>query len=228
MSEGGKRYFTACALCDHSCGAEVTVEGGRAVKVEGQRSHPLNNGRLCPKGRAMVEHLYHPERLKYPLKRIGGGWQRIAWGQAVSEIAAKPEKLKAEYGPSVIAFFCGSKGVENLETVSLTQRFKAAFGSPNFFSVESICFRMRLRARQFTFGKYFVEELDSNLYILWGHNPASSDLPLALAIKKNLRKGAGVIVIDPRRIPIADRAEMYLAIRPGTDGALALALINPV
>ena len=68
--------------------------------------------------------------------------------------------------------------------------------------------------------------MDSNLYILWGHNPAASNLPLALAIKRNMRKGAKVIVIDPRRIRIADKAEMYLAVRPGTDGALALALIN--
>ena len=148
MSQIGKRYFTACALCDHSCGAEVTVENGRAVKVAGQKSHPLNRGRLCPKGQAMIEHLYHPDRLKYPLKNVNGQWQRITWNQAVSEIAGKLKQLKAMYGPSVLAFFCGSKGIENLEMVSLTQRFKAAFGSPNFFSVESICFRLRLRARQ--------------------------------------------------------------------------------
>ncbi|MGD0229802.1 MAG: molybdopterin-dependent oxidoreductase [Syntrophorhabdales bacterium] len=225
MSKNTKLFFTGCALCDHSCGAEVTVENGRVLKVEGQKSHPLNKGRLCPKGQAMIEHLYHPDRLKYPLKKVKGRWQRITWDRAVSEIAEKLKKLKAMHGPSVLAFFLGSKGVENLETTSLTQRFKAAFGSPNFFSVESICFRMRLRSRQFTFGKYLVEELDSNLYILWGHNPAVSDLPLALAIKENIRKGAKVIVIDPRKIPIADKAEMYLAIRPGTDGALALALM---
>ena len=70
--------------------------------------------------------------------------------------------------------------------------------------------------------------MDSNLYILWGHNPLASDFPLALAMEENLKKGAKVIVIDPRRIPIADRAEMYLAIRPGTDGALALALMNVI
>ncbi len=222
MPNKGRRYLTACALCDHSCGAEIIVKNGRAVNVEGQKSHPMNKGRLCPKGRAMIEHLYHRERLKYPLKKVKGRWQRITWDHAISEIALKLKQLKAMYGPSVLAFYCGSKGVENLETVSLTQRFKAAFGSPNFFSVEGFCFRMRFRARQFTFGKYLVEEMDSNLYILWGHNPASSDLPLALAIKENMRKGAKVVVIDPKKIPIADKAEMYLAIRPGTDGALAM------
>ena len=84
--------------------------------------------------------------------------------------------------------------------ISLTHRFKAALGSPNFFSVESICYRMRIRARQITFGKYPVEEMDSNLYLLWGHNPSASDFPLALAMEENIKKGARVIVIDPRRL----------------------------
>ena len=220
--------FTGCALCYHSCGMEVTVENGRATAVRGQESHPLNKGRLCPKGQAAIEHLYHPDRLKYPLKKVGGAWTRISWDQAFSEIAEKLSALKSEYGASVVAFFCGSIGVENLEMASLTHRFKAALGSPNFFSVESICYRMRIRARQITFGKYPVEEMDSNLYLLWGHNPSASDFPLALAMEENMKKGARVIVIDPRRLPIADRAEMYLAIRPGTDGALALALMNVI
>jgi anaerobic selenocysteine-containing dehydrogenase len=227
MAENGvRKAFTGCALCYHSCGVEVSISDGKVIGVRGQESHPVNKGRLCPKGEAMVEHLYHPDRLKYPLKRVGKEWQRVSWEQALSEIAARLNDLKEKYGPSVLAFFCGSIGVENLEMISLTHRFKAAFGSPNFFSVESICYRMRIRARQITFGKYPVEEMDSNLYLLWGHNPAASDFPLSLALEENLKKGARLIVIDPRRIPIADKAEMYVAIRPGTDGALALAMMN--
>jgi anaerobic selenocysteine-containing dehydrogenase len=227
-NDGEKKVFTGCALCYHSCGVEVTVRNGKVVEVRGQESHPLNRGRLCAKGEAMIEHLYHPDRLKYPLKKVNGNWDRISWDQAISEIAARLNELKAKFGPSVLGVFCGSIGVENMEMVGLTHRFKAAFGSPNFFSVESICYRMRIRARQITFGKYPVEEMNSNLYILWGHNPLASDFPLALAMEENLKKGAKVIVIDPRRIPIADRAEMYLPIRPGTDGALALALMHVI
>ncbi len=84
---------------------------------------------------------------------------------------------------------------------------------------------MRIRTRQITFGKYSSEELDSNLYILWGHNPQESDFPLLLAMKRNLKKGAKLVVIDPKKISLADRADMYIEIRPGTDGALALAMI---
>lgn len=229
MSEKGKKtLFTICCLCFQSCGAEVTVEDGKLIGVKGQDSHPLNKGILCAKGQAMIEHLYHPDRLKYPLKKVDGKFQRISWEQAYSEIAAKLKELKEEFDPSVLGFFCGSIGVENLEMGALTHRFKSAFGSPNFFSVESICFRMRIRSRQITFGKYPVEEMDSNLYVLWGHNPAASDIGHAIAIQENLKKGAKVVVIDPRRIAFADQAEMYMAIRPGTDGALALALINVI
>ncbi|HEY3278348.1 MAG TPA: molybdopterin-dependent oxidoreductase [Syntrophorhabdaceae bacterium] len=226
MEKEVTKAYSGCALCYHSCGIEVSVEDGKVVKVRGQASHPVNKGKLCPKGRTTIEHLYHPDRLKYPMKKKKGAFERVSWEQALSEIAAKLGKLKEEYGPTVLAFFCGSIGVENLEMVSLTHRFKAAFGSSNFFSVESICYRMRIRARQITFGKYPVEEMDSNLYILWGHNPSASDFPLLLAMQENMKKGAKVIVIDPRRIPLAEKAEMYLAIRPGTDGALALALMN--
>ena len=159
---------------------------------------------------------------------MGGGFEPISWDQALDEIAAKLNQLKADYGPQVLGVFSGSIGVENLEMAGLTQRFKAAFGSPNFFSVESVCYRMRIRTRQMTFGKYPTEELDSNLYILWGHNPEASDFPLKLALERNLKKGAKLVVIDPKRIELAEQAEMYLRIRPGTDGALALALINVI
>lgn len=228
MGKEIKEILTDCTLCYHSCGTRVFVEDGRAVRIEGLESHPLNKGKLCPKGEVALENIYHPDRLKYPLKRVKGGWERISWDQALTEIADKLLSLKKEYGPSVLGVFSGSIGVENLEMVGLTQRFKACFGSPNFFSVESICYRMRIRTRQITFGKYPTEELDSKLYILWGHNPDESDFPLKLAIDENLKKGAKVVVIDPKRIAIADKAEMYLRIRPGTDGALALAMINVI
>ncbi|MBW1912826.1 MAG: molybdopterin-dependent oxidoreductase, partial [Deltaproteobacteria bacterium] len=166
-----KEILTDCTLCYHSCGCRVTVEDGRAVKVEGLESHPLNKGRLCPKGEAALENIYSPDRLKYPMKRVNGSFERVSWDQALDEIAEKLSALKDEFGPQILGVFSGSIGVENLEMAGLMQRFKAAFGSPNFFSVESVCYRMRIRTRQMTFGKYPTEELDSNLYILWGHNP---------------------------------------------------------
>ncbi len=228
MARNVEEVFTDCTLCYHSCGTKVTVEDGKAVKVEGLESHPLNEGKLCPKGEAVLDNIYDPNRLKYPMKRVNGDWERITWDQALTEIAGKLNQLKADFGPNILGLFSGSIGVENLEMAGLTQRFRAAFGSPNFFSVESLCYRMRIRTRQITFGKYPTEELDSNLYILWGHNPDESDFPLKLALEENLKKGSKLVVIDPKRIPLADKADVYLRIRPGTDGAMALAMINVI
>jgi anaerobic selenocysteine-containing dehydrogenase len=223
-----KEILTDCTLCYHSCGTKVTVVDGKAVKVEGLESHPLNGGRLCPKGEAMLDNIYDPLRIRYPMKRANSSWERISWDQALTEIADRLTRIKAEFGPSVLGVFSGSIGVENLEMAGLTQRFRAAFGSPNFFSVESVCYRMRIRTRQITFGNYPTEELDSNLYLLWGHNPDESDFPLRLALEENLKKSSKLVVIDPKRIALADRADMYLKIRPGTDGAMALAMINVI
>ncbi|MBA4418452.1 MAG: molybdopterin oxidoreductase [Syntrophus sp. (in: bacteria)] len=228
MTKNIQEVLTDCTLCYHSCGTVVTVEDGKAVEVKGLKSHPLNKGMLCPKGRAALDNTYDHDRLKHPLKRIKGAFERITWDQALTEIAEKLLKLKEEFGPTVLGVFSGSIGVENLEMAGLTHRFEAVFGSPNFFSVESICYRMRIRTRQITFGKYPTEELDSNLYVLWGHNPQESDFPLLLAMNKNLKDGAKLVVIDPKKISLADRADMYIRIRPGTDGALALAMIHVI
>jgi len=206
----------------------VLVEEGRITKVQGLKDHPLNRGRLCPKGAKAIELVYHPDRLRYPLKKVGGQWKRISWDDALTEIANKLQNLKKEFGPEILSIFSGSIGVENLEMMELAQRFKGAFGSPNFISVEGICYRMRIRARQMTFGKYPVEEMNTRLYVLWGHNPEQSDFPLLLSIQENLKKGSKLVVIDPRKISLAKKAEMYLSIRPGTDGALALALMHVI
>ena len=223
-----KEVMTDCTLCYHSCGVKVTVENGKATKVVGLKEHPLTSGELCPKGDAMLEDIYSPERVKYPMKKVNGKFERISWEQALTEISAKLLDLKAKFGPDVLGVFSGSIGVENLEMAGLAQRFRSAFGSPNFFSVESVCYRMRIRTRQLTFGKYPTEEYDSNLYILWGHNPDSSDLPLKIHMAENRKKGAKLVVIDPKRTTLADGADMYIRIRPGTDGAMALAMINVI
>jgi anaerobic selenocysteine-containing dehydrogenase len=228
MSTTNKKIYTDCTLCYHSCGTEVTVKEGKAVNIRGLASHPINKGRLCPKGANALDLIYSPDRLKQPMKRTAKGFVEISWERALDEIAEKLLRLKDRYGAQVFGTFCGSIGVENLEMSSLVHLLRSGFGSPNFFSVESICYRMRIITRQMTFGRYPTEEPNSNLYLLWGHNPDQSDFPLKFFLKKNMQQGAKVVVIDPKRIPIADKAEMYLRIRPGTDGALALAMMNVI
>ncbi|MEA2085483.1 MAG: molybdopterin-dependent oxidoreductase [Chloroflexota bacterium] len=219
---------TDCILCVWGCGVNAYVEDGRLVKVEGMAEHPLSQGLLCPRGRHLVDYVYSPDRLKYPMKKVNGKWQRISWDEALGTIAEKLDLLKDNYGARALATFCGSIGVENIELAAFADRFGGAYGTPNFLSVESNCFRSRILARQLTFGTYLVEEPEkANCIILWGHDPTRSKLPLARQIYHALDNGLKLVVIDPRRTPLAKRAT-HIPIRPGTDCALALGMLNVI
>ncbi|NTU59879.1 MAG: molybdopterin-dependent oxidoreductase, partial [Deltaproteobacteria bacterium] len=96
---GTREVLTDCTLCYHSCGTRVTVTDGKAVKVEGLESHPINHGKLCPKGEAALDAVYNPDRIKTPLKRVGDKFEPISWDQALGEIAEKLNQLKRDHGP---------------------------------------------------------------------------------------------------------------------------------
>ncbi len=221
---------TDCALCVNCCGLECYVEDGKLVKVAGMKEHPASRGRLCPKGENLVEFLYSPDRIVHPMRKGQDGiWQQITWDDAYDEIAEKLLKVKREYGPEALALYCGSIGVEHFEAAAFLQRFKAAFGTPNFLSVEGGCFRDRILARQMTFGRYTIpDELEyTKLAVLWAHNPEESMAPLGYRMRECAANGMEIIVIDPRRIPLAELG-MYLQPRPGTDLALMLAMANVI
>ena len=217
-----------CILCINSCGIDAYVEDGKLVKVEGMKEHWLNKGALCPKGARLTEYVYSPNRLRYPVKTVDGRFQKISWDQATDEIATKLAELKEKYGARTLATWTGSVGVEHFEMAAFNQRFRGAFGSPNFFNAEGICFRSRILARQITFGRYPVEEpMNANCFILWGRNPDASYFPIGRMIRERVREGAKLITIDPRRIPLAKEG-IYLQPRPGTDCAIALAMMNVI
>ena len=228
MSVDEKVIKTDCALCYQSCGMNIHVRGGKIVKVEGMPEHPLSRGYLCPKGKAMAEIVYAPDRLKYPLKKENGEWKRISWDEALDTIATKLKETKEKYGARALSIFCGSVGVEQIELAAFAHRFRGAYGSPNFISVESVCFRARIMTRQMTFGRYFVAEPENaKCIILWGHNPTISNPNVSHRIDEALEKGAKLIVIDPRRTSYA-KMGIHIGVKPGTDLALALAMLNVI
>jgi len=223
-----KLIKTDCILCVWGCGINAYVEEGRLVKVEGMTEHPLNQGILCPRGQQLVDYVYSPDRLKYPMKRVNGGWERISWQEALDTIAGKLQQIKDKYGAHALAIFCGSIGVENNELGAFARRFRGAYGTPNFLSVESNCFRSRILAHQLTFGTFLLEEPEkAKCIILWGHDPDNSKLPLARKIYNALDNGLRLIVINPKRTPLAKRG-IHIPIRPGTDCALALGMLNVI
>ncbi|MBI4296161.1 MAG: molybdopterin-dependent oxidoreductase [Chloroflexi bacterium] len=219
---------TDCILCVFGCGVNAYVEDGRLVKVEGMKEHPLNQGILCPRGGHLVDYVYSPDRLMHPLKKKDGDWAQITWDEALDTIAGKLQGIKDEFGAHALALFCGSIGVENYELTAFARRFSGAFGTPNFLTVESNCYRSRILAHQLTFGTFFLEEPENaKCILLWGHDPNNSKLAWARIITRALDNGVKLIVINPKRTALAKRGE-WVPIRPGTDCALALGMLNVI
>lgn len=224
-----KRVKTSCGLCPQSCGMNVHLERGRIVRVEGMAEHPWSRGRLCPKGEAAAELLYHPERLTQPLRRENGGWRRITWDEALDLIVAKLAEIK-ERDPRAFATTFGMPVLlSGSVTPALVRRFLYVYGSPNCFSVESMCYRCRLIGYMLTYGRFRVADPENaNCVLLWGHNPHHSNPPLAHRILQAKQKGAKLIVIDPKRTPLAKEADLHLQPRPGSDCALLLSLMQVI
>ncbi|MCL2337355.1 MAG: molybdopterin-dependent oxidoreductase [Firmicutes bacterium] len=218
-----------CMLCVWDCGIKAHLDNGRLVKVEGLPEHPITKGYICPRGEALPDYVYSPSRLTTPMLRENGRFQKVSWDTALDYCAEKLNGIKEKYGPKALAVFCGSVGVENIEVATFARRFKGAYGTPNLLSVENICYRARILARQVTFGRYPIDDpADSRCLILWGHNPDSSKGMLSEQIRAKLAdKDFQLIVVNPKRIPLSEKA-YHLTIRPGTDAALGLAMLNVI
>jgi len=230
----GSLIKTACGLCPMACGMDVEVKGGKIIKVKGMVEHPVNKGNLCPKGASAVEYVYSPHRLKYPLKKDNGNWKQITWEEALGIIASRLTEVKETYGARSTAVYQGMVfALSGTPTAALLGRFLDVYGSPNCFSVESHCFRIRWVAYLLTYGKIPAQPFDeaenhSNCIMLWGHDPRATYVPLVKRLISAQKRGAKLIVIDPRRTFFAKRADIYTQIRPGTDCALALGILNTI
>lgn len=228
-TEETKVVKTVCMLCFMVCGINAQVKNGKLIKVEGMKEHAATKGVICPRGVHFPDYVHAPDRLKYPMIRgKNGAMQRVSWDEALDTVAAKLQTIKNEYGAHAIAGSVGSIGAEDILISAFAQRFRGAIGTPNFFSVEAHCFRCRIMARLFTFGNYPVSDIDhSDLLILWGKNPDASEPPVGARIHAAIDQGMQVIVIDPIKTRLAKRG-MHIPVRPGTDAALALAMIHVI
>lgn len=232
---------TNCEICPKCCGIAIHVEDGKVIKIEGMRNHPANRGALCVRSSAAKELLYHPARLKYPLRRIGkkgaGKFERITWDEALSTVAKKLLMYREKYGPQSVLFYRGL----TFGYISLfVNRLANAFGSPNFICESNICVTEGRLAEELTYGQRGLKsgmrnaiELDnvwqrSDFLIIWGSNPVVSEHPIPKAILHGKKKGVRIVVIDPRFTETAERADIWVPIRPGTDGALALGMMNVI
>jgi anaerobic selenocysteine-containing dehydrogenase len=226
---------SVCRSCHGGCGVLLHVRDGVLVKVEGDRESPLNHGRLCPIGTVTTDLVYHPDRLKYPLRRLGprgsGKWQRISWDEALDEISERVLAIRAEFGPEAIALGTGT-GRHHIRWVS---RFGHALGTPNWCEPGfAQCFHPRVNTCILTLGDLpvcdFTGGVPPECMLFWGHNPTNSgpDGETRFNVHEALAHNPKIIVIDPRETELAKRADLWLRIRPGVDDALALSLLNVI
>jgi thiosulfate reductase/polysulfide reductase chain A len=224
---------SVCRSCHGGCGVLLHVRDGTLIKVEGDRHSPLNHGRLCPIGTVTRDLVYHPKRLKHPLRRLGprgsGRWQRISWDQALDAISERLLALRASFGPESIALGTGT-GRHHIRWVS---RFGHALGTPNWCEPGfAQCFHPRVNTTILTFGDFpvcdFTGETPPQCMMFWGHNPINSgpDGETRFNVHAALAHQPRIIVVDPRQTELAKRADIWLQLRPGSDDALALAMIN--
>jgi len=207
------------------------MKNGKPVKVEGDPEHPVNKGALCPVGRASLEFLYHPDRLKHPLRRAGGKgegkWKQIGWDEALDVTAVEFAKTKKKYGAESVAFILGvAKGYSD----SYLARLANVFGSPNMASMSSICYHPRIRGMLATYGfiSYPDYEHPPSCIVIWGANPSATEFPEGIRISQAVKNGSKLVVIDPAETAFAQKAEIWIKPRPCSDLALALGITNVI
>jgi anaerobic selenocysteine-containing dehydrogenase len=217
---------TLCRMCDDRCGIDVYLEDGRIVDILGNKDHLWNRGRLCVKARAAVDMVYHPDRILAPLKRTDRGWQEIPIEQALGEIAVRLAEIKEQHGARSISVWKG-EAIGFGQQENLARRFIHALGSPNYLSNDSMCYAARYFGYKLVDGAWPVPDLENaRCIVLWGANPPYAHPNMTQYITAARRKGATLVVVDPRLSAIARRADIHVALRPGTDGALAWGLIH--
>jgi anaerobic selenocysteine-containing dehydrogenase len=223
-----------CALCTAHCATIATVEQERVVSLDPDYDHP-NGGVMCVKGKAAPELVYNADRLNYPLKRTrpkgdrDPSWQRVSWDEALDDIARRLKTIRERYGAKALALGKGTKSGTSVDDVERwLGRFLNLFGSPNWVSTTHVCNWHKDTGFSYTFGANIPtpDLAHSQTFLLWGHNPSATSLILAHDIVAARGRGMKTVVIDPRRIGIGAQADILLQPRPGTDGALALAMIH--
>jgi len=222
---------TACPLdCPDACSLAVTVQQGKVVTIDGSRRNPVTDGYICAKVRKFGERVYGPDRLLYPAVRSGrkgaGTFKRVSWDEALEMVASRFEKAKAETGgASILPYsYGGSNGL--LTQDNIDAQLWRRFGTSRL--ARTVCAAPTGAANTALYGKMpsitYQDYPEAQLIILWGVNPSASGIHLVPYVREAQQRGATLVVIDPRTTPLARSADVHLAVKPGTDVVVALAI----
>ena len=222
---------TACPLdCPDACSLTVTVQRGRVIEIDGSHKNPVTDGFICAKVRKFGERLYGPDRLLYPAIRKGrkgeGRFKRISWDEALEQIADRMRRAKADSGgASILPYsYGGSNGL--LTQDNFDAKLWRRFGTSRL--ARTVCAAPTGAANMALYGKMasvtYQDYPEAALIILWGVNPSTSGIHLVPYVREAQKRGAKLLVIDPRSTPLARSADLHLPVKPGTDVAVALAI----
>lgn len=227
---------TYCIMCAVRCPVACHLEDGRLARVTPDLDHPMG-GPFCPKAAAAPELVSDPARLKYPMKRThpktdpDPGWQRISWDEALDTIADNMSRIRKDHGAEAIAFYRPAPGGSPARDFNpWMMRLAHAYGTPNTAATTHICNWHKDVGSSYTYGVGLPEaDYDhAGCIVIWGTNPHATGVRHVDPIKKAVARGAKLIVVDPRRIPLATGAAAWLRVKPSADMPLALGLINRV
>ena len=217
--------------CPDTCSLVTTVENGKAIRVQGNPHHPMTDGVLCTKVSRYTERTYHPDRILHPLKRTGpkgsGQFAPVSWDEALNDIANRLSAIAANDPQAILPYsYAGTMG--QVQGEAMAMRFFHKLGAS--LLDRTICSSAGSEALAYTFGakmgmrvEFFAE---SKLIIIWGSNSIGSNLHFWRIAQEAKRNGAKLICIDPRKSETAEKCQEHIALRPGTDAALALALMH--
>src|SRR5450755_865705 len=221
--------------CPDACGALITVEDGRATRIQGDPAHPITQGFLCAKVTKYLDRVYSPDRVLHPMRRVGPkgagvpeAFQRISWDEALNEIVAKLKHISAEFGPEAVLPYSYGGNIGVLNGGSMDMRFFHRLGASQL--LRTICSLTGGDAIVSMYGRKTGTEPEqfrhSKYIIAWGANIHGNNVHLWPFVEEARRNGAKLVVIDPYRTRTARVADWHIPINPGTDVALALGLMH--
>jgi anaerobic selenocysteine-containing dehydrogenase len=217
--------------CPDTCAILVTVDNGVALDVKGDPEHPTTAGVLCTKVSRYVERTYHPDRVLYPMRRVGrkgeGKFERITWEAAIDEIAERFKQIAARDPQAILPYsYAGTMGLVQGDSMSL--RFFNKLGASQLD--RTICATAGATGYKYTIGGSIGTDIehfqDAKLILIWGGNPIASNLHLWMRVQEAKRRGAKLIAIDPYRSLTAEKCHQHISLLPGTDAALALGMMH--
>ena len=231
LTWGRSTVETACPLdCPDSCSLAISLERGQITKIDHSPRYSGTNGFICSKVRRFDRRIYGEERLLHPGSRRGAkgeaSFNRITWDQALETVAGRMRAIRDKFGAEAILplSYGGSNGLLSQDTNDA--RLFRAFGTSRL--ARNVCAAPTTTVTDALYGRMagvdYEDYRHARLIVIWGANPSTSGFHLVPHVRQAARDGATVVVIDPRRTPLAKRADIHLAVRPGTDVAIALAI----